>query len=178
VSERHTLVVALAGVALTLLLFQRWSDWLAKLRIRLKQAGSKSMLLWFPPPSYIFLAAFITLTVIGVARSLRPLHENRRFEREAGEWFVQHAEPGDILVDPYGFASFYAETVPELADKSKPAVAPKRRFLLVEPEDRDKFRCGIIAQWSAGSGLGEKVKSWPDAGKPKLVVYRAKLGRS
>jgi hypothetical protein len=133
-------------------------------------------LLWLPHPATIFFVGFVILTVWGVARSLRPLHENRRFEREAGEWFAQNAKPGDILVDPYGFASFYGETVPELADKSKPAVAPRRRFLLVEPEDRDKFRRSIVAQWSAGTGLGEPVRTWEGPGKPKLIVYCAKLG--
>jgi hypothetical protein len=175
VSERHTLLIGVCSLVLGLLMLFEWTERLAHWRTRLEAAGARSWLLRLPRPAILLCIALAGMTVWGTARSLRPLHENRRHEREAGRWFQQHAEPGDFLIDPYGFASFYAETVPELMDRSQPPAAPKRRFLLVAPEDRDKFRCGIIAAWSKHIGLGDVVQVWPSESEPKLIMYCARL---
>jgi hypothetical protein len=171
VSERHTLLIVLCASYLALLTLFRLTDWLAatwdgealkdfigRYSHRLLIGGLGALMLW------------------GTIRTLRPLHAGRKVHRQAAEWFVQNRQPGDVLVDPYGFARFYAEQEPELA---KPTGVPcQRRFLLVEPADLDGLRNRIIAEATSSQSLGQPIAVWPDAEKPRLLMYFLKRNGS
>jgi hypothetical protein len=99
VSERHVLIIVLCGLYLavwaTLELPKKW------LQLSQKWADAQ---LW--PVS---LLAIFMLACLPVC--LQPLHANQIGHREAGLWLAQHAQPGDVIVDPFDWSSLYAGSV-------------------------------------------------------------------
>jgi hypothetical protein len=167
VSERHTLLITLCACYLAVLFLFQLAEWLQSSRARTRERIRLRQ--WARPA---LVAGLMILVAWGTLRTLRPLHSGRKAHRQAAEWFVQNSRPGDVLVDPYGFARFYAELEPEFA-KPK-AVPPQRRLILIEPADRDALREGIIADALAGfdvRDLGEPIAAWPTSGTPKLFMY-------
>jgi len=165
VSERHTLLIALCACYLAVVFLFRLAEWLRSS----PPLGKGERKMW---PRTALVAGLMILVAWGTIRTLRPLHSGRKAHRQAAEWFVQNAREGDVLVDPYGFARFYAEQEPEFA-KSATTIA-QRRLLLIEPADRDGLREGIIADALAGTDvrdLGEPISVWPANGSPKLFMY-------
>jgi hypothetical protein len=102
-SERHALVLVACG-----------SIWAG--------AGLVHMANWVPGwiagllrrPLAPRAATVLTTVVLAVSISwclpvtLKPLHANRIGHREAGRWLAEHAEPTDIIADPYCWSRFYA----------------------------------------------------------------------
>jgi hypothetical protein len=52
----------------------------------------------------------LLLPVIGLAlpKTLAPLHAERAGFRKAGQWLAKHVQPGDVVMDPFTWASYHA----------------------------------------------------------------------
>ena len=46
--------------------------------------------------------------VVGLVRTLEPMHGERTGYREAGYWLAEHAQIGDDIDDPYTWTSYYS----------------------------------------------------------------------
>jgi hypothetical protein len=57
--------------------------------------------------------AVVLLALLGamLPKSLEPLHANRNGFRDAGSWLAEHSAPWDGVIDPYGWAHYYAGKV-------------------------------------------------------------------
>ena len=185
VSERHTVLLVLCGtIVAAAALFEAAERWPAKKRPDdeepMPSAAAprrRAAALLFDAvrrPRVVVGVVLVLLVGAGLVKTLRTMHGHRAGHRLAGLWFAAHARPGDQLVDPYGWALFYAERTPIIfppADSAPSASA--NRYLVVEPHDRDTRRQQIIQEASAGVGAGEPVLSWPQEASPRLVLYVA-----
>ncbi|MGF1582881.1 MAG: ArnT family glycosyltransferase [Gemmataceae bacterium] len=113
VSQRHILILVICtvfqAVAVMLALPGRLLAWIhSKENSRTqKEANVFSMLL--PTYSYLGVALVVLSMVLGLTRTLRPLHANCRGHYFAGKWLAAHTTSTDIVLDDHGWARFYAE---------------------------------------------------------------------
>jgi hypothetical protein len=172
VSERHTLMIVLCGCLAGLAAVFEGVAWLAsRPPAQLDTAPRRP---WWHnlQPQKMLIFSLLFLAAWGTLRTLRPLHPHRAGHKEAGLWLAAHAQPGDRLIDPYGWATFYAGRTPGLA--KTPAAKRSRNktcYIVVEPKDRDTTRLQVIRNASAETGLGEPVFAWPRGRTPETVLY-------
>jgi hypothetical protein len=174
VSERHTLLIVLCGcplaVAAVFDIGRRWQAWKPAAEAA---AGATVWQRWRRPQA-LALTVVVALTGAALLRTMRPLHAHRAGHKEAGFWLAAHLGPGDNVVDPYGWASFYSgqTLLPRHANKGE-SRPDSHRFLVVELTDQDGTRNKMIEQAAHGTGKGEPIFTWPRGKPPALVVYRA-----
>jgi len=149
VSERHVLIIVLCGLYWAVWAILTFPQYLAQSRKGAKGTILASLRLGArfdrqlsqsDPPSSILHPLFPVLPV-GILLafmlaclpvSLQPLHANQVGHREVGLWLAEHTQPGDIIVDPFDWAYFYAGRVfqnrtPSLILPDQP---PKRYVVL------------------------------------------------
>lgn len=176
VSERHALLVVLCGCVFGMATLFHWA---------------KRLPIWWQaspfPRWFTFLnrfmeprrlgsgmeIAFVLAIVVGLTQTLKVPHQHRIGHKLAGLWLGQQLRPEDKLVDPYGWAVFYAgRFLPPPDGSPSPALASKgRRFIVVEPADPDLHRQRLVAEELARIAPAEVVFTWPEERQPELLVY-------
>jgi hypothetical protein len=149
VSERHVLIIVLCGLY--------WAVWailtspqylaqsrkgakgtiLASLRLgarfdrQLSQRDPRSSILDLRS-SILPLGFLVVFMLACLPVCLQPLHANQVGHREAGLWLAEHTQPGDIIVDPFDWAYFYAGRIFQNKTPSLilPGEPPKRYVVL------------------------------------------------
>lgn len=160
VSERHTIFIVLMGCWLTALSLPCFAAWVAS---------------WFPRWSsrWPALAAllFTALLANGLFEALRPQHQQRLAHRDAGLWLKGQLEPGDAIVDPYGYTAFFAERRVMFKRPGEPKLSEaKRTWLVLEPGEKDKHRLKAASRVKERGAL---IQQWPDQKKPRVSLYRS-----
>jgi hypothetical protein len=110
VSDRHTLLILLAGTYWAAAALVAVGEWLAVLLY----ARTPAVALGFGPRALSQVALLALLAgLVGSAlpKSLEPLHTSRGGFRAAGLWLAEHAHAADVIVDPYTWSSYYAGRV-------------------------------------------------------------------
>lgn len=132
VSDRHLLLVILCGSFPAAAALRELPRRLAVLASSLPGLVRRPVLLLVENR---FALVLPTLLIIGVAlpKSLPALNADRAGFRAAGLWLAEHAAPGDPLVDPYKWPSYYAGRM-----LAPPAEGGRTRFVVLqEPVRRD-----------------------------------------
>lgn len=157
VSERHTMLVVLTGCWPALLALQAGAEWLCDRCPSLHGRATP-----------VLGCALALLAGIGLVTSLRGLHEHRLGHRLAGEWLATQWHPGDLVVDPYGWVSYYAgqRTPPHKPDPD----AKGRLFLVLEPGEKDAKRKELISRLDPRRPKHPKF-AWPAWTDHRLEVY-------
>lgn len=105
----------------------------------------------------------LAFTVYGLPSTLRPLHTNRAGHRAAGLWLAEHAGQGDVVLDPFCWAEYYAgkaflhETGFPLLGNYKPnyvvlagvTATDHVRLRLIGPAELFKSRGRLVYHWQS-----------------------------
>ncbi len=141
-SDRHMLLIILSG---------SYPGAAALARVAGRLAGPGR---W----STVLLAA----AVLGpLPRTLEPLHADRIAFRTAGCWLAAHTLPGDAILDPYGWAYYYAGRVFTEGLAPLPDGRPPVRYLVLDqsPNKRTRLPEQKGAEWMA-KHFGRLWKTW------------------
>jgi hypothetical protein len=109
-ADRHALILVLGGLYWTAAGVLVMARGLAALAGRLVSAAT-ALPAWRPMiANSRAWCAVLLLGLIGSAlpKTLEPLHVTRAGFHAAGIWLAQHARPGDVILDPFCWAEFYA----------------------------------------------------------------------
>ena len=94
----------------------------------------------------------------------------------AGRWLAAHAGPGDAIIDPFDWAQFYAgRTLYEIPPD--PPNPPAIYAVLDNADDRTPN--SLLPRYEYATRLarqGQIVFRWPEAGTPRVFVYRVGAG--
>jgi hypothetical protein len=119
------------------------------------------------------VTCIVVIAGLGLFRTLRPLHAHRVGHKEAGFWLATQLHDADKVVDPYGWASFYADRPPFKRVRNAYKVDPPASvYVIMEPQETDKLRLSWIVKACPDYNKRPPVFTWPDADKPQVVVYR------
>ncbi len=127
-SERHMLLILLWLVYPTAAGIDLMGRWLAGVLARLRPG-----MRWTAPGAWSF-GLLLLLTAIPAGKSLETIHHNRAGFRDVGSWLLEHTRPADSIVDPFGWAYFYAGrifTEPLPGSGLRP---PPPRYVVLEEE--------------------------------------------
>jgi hypothetical protein len=164
VSERHTLLVALAGclwAASALPIIAMW----------VKQAGLPAKV----SATGVATGLLTAQLVAGLPAGLKPPHLNRVGFRAAGEWLRNQVHSDDVVIDPFCWSHFYAGLV--FAEGTSTPAPPERRWHYVVM-DRSKSAHNRLPTMPLArdfASRGEIVFTWPTNKPPEealVVVYR------
>jgi hypothetical protein len=171
VSERHTLMLVLCGTLVAVGGTFDGLDWLKQRAAGLSDAWAsfratinQRRLRWLV---HGLLAAFLIGCLL---QTSQPRHSHHLSHREAGFWLARHSQPDDELVDPYGWASFYAERTRAFSLPAEKNTGPHHRYVVVQPGEEDAYRRERIKNASAKGGA-KPVFSWPADTGAELIVY-------
>jgi 4-amino-4-deoxy-L-arabinose transferase-like glycosyltransferase len=162
VSERHTLVLVLiacvfAGAAL---------EPFAALLSRIPRVGH----VW--AGRYATVGLLLALAVSALPATLKPLHPQREGHKHAGKWLKENAKPGDIVIDPFCWADWYAERtlyhIPP--DPENGAVLYVVLDNKTRPEEHTRLPRMQLAKDVAASGV--VVYSWPENVPPEQASVK------
>jgi hypothetical protein len=141
VSERHVLIIVLCGlywaVWATLQLPKHWLKLSRKLarssqESKIKDRKGFSFSGLYPRSSILGPGVLVIFMLACLPVSLQPLHANQVGHREAGLWLAQHAQPSDIIVDPFDWAYFYAGRVFQSPQGSAVGSQRPMRYVVLE----------------------------------------------
>jgi hypothetical protein len=173
VSERHTLMLLMVGLCFLVpglqrilqAMVTRWRGWT-------KNAATQAAA--FPPRlGWVVHAVLVFVALVGLQRTLRPMHAHRVGHKEAGEWYASHHAPSDRLIDPYGWASYYAGLRFIRVDPPvQPHHAPGAQFIVTEPGEVDRYRLQVITSAQPKNAKVEPVLHWPSSGPPKVILLK------
>jgi hypothetical protein len=107
VSDRHTLLVLLAGTYWSAAAVAAVGERLA----RLLHGRAPSVFVRLGPKPLARLAMLLLLAGLvasALPKSLEPLHTSRGGFRAAGLWLAEHARAADVVLDPYCWSNYYA----------------------------------------------------------------------
>jgi hypothetical protein len=118
-------------------------------------------------------------TGMGLARTMRPLHNNRAGQHEAGKWLATHTEPADVIVDDHSWAHFYAGRVfrEGIQVPIPPGYRPATYVVYTKPnEDRHGAATPrVYTKTDLVEHGGQAVFQWPPAepqDRAAVVIYR------
>lgn len=161
-AERHALPVVLSACYFAAAAFPILGEKLAMLPL-LKRIGSAS-----------FWGAFlVTLYIAAIAPAgLKTLHPNRGGHLAVGRYLAAHAQPGDMIVDPFAWAEFHAGYI-----RSFPVPSSDQRvaYAVLEGGDNTHQRLHLLPAAKAVEEHGRLVYWWPEGQPPehaKVRVYR------
>ncbi|HEY8506594.1 MAG TPA: glycosyltransferase family 39 protein [Gemmataceae bacterium] len=165
-SERHTLLIVLAGSYFAAAVLPPLGRWVASWALcRRGDAG-----FWTAA-----LAALLAATALPGPLT-KSLHANRAGHRYAGEWLAGHAEPDAVIYDPFCWAQFYAGRAWVIKPFPGPG-ATNPVYIILEPfNDNPHSRLPMIDQARLMARAGKPVYHWPPDGpleEAEVVVYRA-----
>jgi hypothetical protein len=90
------------------------------------------------------------------------LHYNRAGHREAGRWLAENARPGDVIIDPYCWAHYYAGWVflegkiPQVPPGFQPAT-----FAVIEHSGNPHSRLPMLPRAAKVRDMGKLVFHCP-----------------
>jgi hypothetical protein len=167
VAERHTLLIVLCGSYFSAAAIITLGGKLASVPALARVGGAT---IWTGVIAVALVAA-------AIPAGMKTIHANRAGHHAAGLWIAQHREPGDVVVDPFAWAEFYAGYV------RAPAVQnDKVRVVFVVLEGTVGSPHPRLHQMPFAIKLaehGEIVYQWPPnvpVEKGKVFVYRLDFG--
>jgi hypothetical protein len=174
VSDRHTLLILICGCYAAVAAIASIGQWLAvllqsrrpvaHLHLALKTAGRLVMVL-------------LLLGLVGSAlpKALEPLHVNRGGFRAVGVWLAGQVQPGDAVLDPYTWTSYYAGQEFHTSDGNYvPGHPPRPRYVILEESNNPHPHLPQLARAKAWAAQGKEVHRWTGHhGKERaeIVVY-------
>jgi hypothetical protein len=159
VSERHSLPVVMCGLYWVV----GGMDWFCS---RLVRAGNWMQARWggahqFPMrEGMVALTLLVALAGVALPKSLEPLHANRAGFHAAGLWLAEHAEPTDVIVDPFAWAEYYAGHALRDAN-AVDAPSPARQFVVVGGSGNEHARLPLMPAAESLANQGTLVYRWP-----------------
>jgi hypothetical protein len=169
-SERHTLLIAFCCLIPAALGLQKVAEWLQY---------------WCPRclggPAKAWLVLWLATLAVLLPTALRPLHANRAGHRAAGQWLAEHAQPWDVIVDPFCWGHYFAGHV--MLEGKKPAPPPgvkPVRYVIVEQSENQHVRLKRLPAARAQAKRGERVYRWVPQGWLRkeaeiIEVYRVPM---
>jgi hypothetical protein len=122
------------------------------------------------------VALFLCFSGAGLARTLRPLHENRAGHHAAGRWLAQNIQPADVVHDDHCWAHFYAgRMLQEFADPPRWSKR-LRHFVVISrvSERRPSTNVRQITEQEAQDRGGKVVFHWPEQSslaRARVLIY-------
>jgi hypothetical protein len=122
------------------------------------------------------LAILAVLPVVGLVRTLTPLHDERTGFKEVGLWLADHTTRADFVLDPYSWANYYSGRV--FTDPSiHPMPSPGRQwYIVLEDAQNAHPRLGwhrmavkVVKDTNARPVYRQPVRR--DKGDGEIVVY-------
>jgi Dolichyl-phosphate-mannose-protein mannosyltransferase len=170
-SERHMLLLVLCLSYWTVVGLDWMGHGLAAVLAWLRPAGRS--LTSNPACSLVLLTA---LTVIPAYKSLETLHSNRFGFRDAGQWLAHHTAPEDPILDPFGWAYYYAGRIFTEPLPPSPSCDASPRYVILEETDNDHkhLQGWPEAKKAVKQGHGQVVQDWP-VSRGRIAVYEVSL---
>jgi 4-amino-4-deoxy-L-arabinose transferase-like glycosyltransferase len=166
-SDRHLVLVLLAGTYFTAAALLRIGELLASLVARWRP-GLASPSLW--------ASVVVAVACFGpLPRTLERLHGDRSGFRTAGCWLAEHIPPGDFVLDPYCWANYYAGRVFTEGVHNLPATVPPVFYLVYEEAENKHSRLREHNVATRMRDFGQEIHRFPvQRGKVKaaVIVYR------
>jgi hypothetical protein len=103
-------------------------------------------------------------------RTLDWLHGERAGFREAGCWLAHNSRPGDTLVDPYTWASYYAGRVFQDDDAAAPAHEPPVCYVVLDESNKGHTHLEEVDQAEKLAKSGREVGRWKLKGG-QVAIY-------
>jgi hypothetical protein len=170
-SDRHTLLIVLAGSYFAVAAMDRLAQTSAGLLARWRPALACTS--WADGRRWslvVLLAAILS----PLPRTLERLHAERTGFRAAGYWLAEHALPGDFVLDPYCWAHYYAGRVFTEDLQGLPTHQPPVEYLVVEVSENKHTRLKEHQAAVLLARYGKEVHRWKvRRGKDRaaIVVY-------
>ncbi len=164
VAERHVLLIVMGGLYFAVPVVVLWGSWLARQLSRWRPGLSGST---------VSLVLLLLVTAASLSNTMARLHGDRQGFKQAGLWLAKHAAPGEAIIDPYAWSSYYAGRVFHPAD---PAVKTRTGWVVLEVSGNTHHHLDFYvndAQELVKNG--QPVKSFERQKKKHLgtvVVYR------
>jgi hypothetical protein len=159
VSERHALLLIACSCILACgVLFHVQPNW------RFVQS---------PIAARILTLALVSFLAWNVVQSRKPLHQHRLGHKLAGEWLAGQIQPGDRIVDPYGWVTFYAMQRDDVMPDAKVSARKSKRYLVVEVAEKDAQRLRRIQESRAEMVHVETAFAWPSPARPEMILEAA-----
>ena len=124
------------------------------------------------PISIASVAIAVGMTAFCLPTALRPRHDDRLGHVQAGRWLADHSAPGDGVVDPFGWAEFYADR----HTNGKSFTGTEYAILELGNAHIPNSKLPKLEHARELAQIGTPVFCWPEnAGDGKrVVVYRIK----
>jgi hypothetical protein len=158
VSERHALLLVLGGSFWAAAMLTTWVDRLAAWLIAER---------WRP---LAIIGMLIVATCFSLPSTLKPLHANRAGHKAVGLWLATHANPNDIIVDPYCWAHYYAGKV-FLEGHDRPEGYLPYHWVVLEEGDNPHERLPSVEHAKEIARMGAPVYTWHPSNRERK--YRA-----
>jgi hypothetical protein len=174
ISERHTLLLVLCAlywaVPTTLALVGWLAGWLG--RLAPAWLGERRQ--------PVVLSVLMVLVLgIGLPSALKPLHYNRAGHRAAGTWLAANAQPGDIIVDPFCWAHYYAGWVFREGKDKIAAGQPYSLYAIIECSENPHWRLPMLKHAEKWKEQGTLVFAAPlksrRANWEQLQIYKVDI---
>lgn len=81
---------------------------------------------------YAGVGLLLAFTFSALPATLKPLHSHRVGHRHAGEFLARHVQEGDVVIDPFCWAEWYAGRTLYTIPPDPPAVAGQSRWVVLE----------------------------------------------
>ena len=161
ISERHTLAVVLVLCPFFAAGFQAVGQWVGR--------------------SWVGWVLFAAVVISCLPALTKSLHRDRLGHKLAGEYLAKHADPGDVIIDPWDWAAFYSgRTLKSIPDDPN-AVPGRSRWAVIEPKDLERSEKSKPRLQAARDVMNDGKNppavafQWPE-GVPmeeaKVVLYR------
>jgi hypothetical protein len=166
-SDRHLLLILLCslywGVAAVLVLATKAAILCARWRPALAGGPWSKADVWA-------LGLLVLLCAAPLGRTLKPLHADRAGFKEAGRWLAAHVARGDVVEDPYAWASYYAGRlfqqpaamasstcyiVLEEAVKPEPNRTPHRHLTSLNELEQRAQTGEVVCRWPVRRSKGD-----------------------
>lgn len=171
VSERHTLFLVLLGSFWAVATLLAIGDRLPALYGWLR--GRSLAEHWRPAVSATWLALLMAALL---PWTLKPMHANRAGHRAAGLWLAEHANPNDIIVDPFCWAHYYAGAVFREGTE-QPADYRPVHFVVIENSINQHTRLPALPDAKRQAEQGTLVYQWVPSARARkeraeeVVIY-------
>jgi 4-amino-4-deoxy-L-arabinose transferase-like glycosyltransferase len=162
VAERHALIIVMATMAWAIAGVLAIGPKLYSLLVRLPQvptlALSHSRRGWR-------VASVVLALVLGATalpKTLEPLHVNRSGYHAAGLWLASHANPSDVIIDPFSWAEYYSGQVfRDGAGYQRQSDYQPNRYVVLGGSQNEHQRLPLICDAEVLAKQGTVVYQWP-----------------
>jgi hypothetical protein len=171
VSSRHTVLLVLCGSywAVAAVVFaSHWCSAVVLPRFSLHVGAG-------------LCTALVVLGLAGSAlpKTLEPLHGNRSGFRAAGFWLGEHLRPGDNVIDPYCWTSYYSGYLFQEVNPFPKGETRGTTYVVVEDSKNPHNHLPLVGKVKQLIDKGEEVYRWEEA-KAKgriILIYAVPISR-